>query len=228
MIILTGISGGIGEKIITDLVKIDNIIGLYNSNRPQGYSKNKKLKLFKLDFSKEKDVKKFSIKFLLNEKKISIIHLASIKNDDLLANLNLNRLKKSFQVNFFSPVILTKLILPIMIKNKWGRIIFFSSTGGERGDIGTTSYTSSKNAIKGFSKVISKEYAKFNITSNLIKLGNFETGMFNDLSKKKKKELISKIPSNKLGNFIDIVSVIKLIIKSGYINGTEINIDGGM
>ena len=228
MIILTGISGGIGKKIITDLVKIDNIIGLYNSNRPQGYSKNKKLKLFKLDFSKEKDVKKFSIKFLLNEKKISIIHLASIKNDDLLANLNLNRLKKSFQVNFFSPVILTKLILPIMIKNKWGRIIFFSSTGGERGDIGTTSYTSSKNAIKGFSKVISKEYAKFNITSNLIKLGNFKTGMFNELSSKKKKYLINKIPSNKLGNFKDIISTIKLLIKADYINGTEVNIDGGM
>ena len=46
MIIVTGISGGIGKKIITDLVKIDNIIGLYNSNRPQGYSKNKKLKLY--------------------------------------------------------------------------------------------------------------------------------------------------------------------------------------
>ena len=38
MIILTGISGGIGKKIITDLVKIDNIIGLYNSNRHKGYS----------------------------------------------------------------------------------------------------------------------------------------------------------------------------------------------
>jgi hypothetical protein len=52
--------------------------------------------------------------------------------------------------------------------------------------------------------------------------------MFNELSEKKKKNIMDSIPSNKLGNFIDIVSTIKLIIKSGYINGTEINIDGGM
>ena len=228
MIILTGISGGISNKIITGLLKIDNIIGIYNSNKPRGFSKNKKLQLIKLDFLKENEVNKFLSKFLLNDKKITIIHLASLKNDELLVNLNIKKLKRNFQVNFFIPFILTKFFLPMMIQNKWGRVIFFSSTGGERGDTGTASYTSSKHAIKGLSKVISKEYGKFNITSNLIKLGNFKTGMFNELSEKKKKNIMDSIPSNKLGNFIDIVSAIKLIIKSGYINGTEINIDGGM
>ena len=96
MIILTGISGGISDKIITGLLKIDNIIGIYNSNKPRGFSKNKKLQLIKLDFLKENEVNKFLIKFLLNDKKITIIHLASLKNDELLVNLNIKKLKRNF------------------------------------------------------------------------------------------------------------------------------------
>ena len=52
--------------------------------------------------------------------------------------------------------------------------------------------------------------------------------MYKKLSKSKQKELINQIPSKKLGDFKDIVSTINLIIKSNYINGAEINIDGAM
>ena len=83
-------------------------------------------------------------------------------------------------------------------------------------------------ATLGLSKVISLEYGKFNITSNTIRLGNFNTGMYKKLSKSKQEELINQIPSKKLGDFKDIVSTINLIIKSNYINGAEINIDGAM
>jgi len=228
MIIVTGASGGIGKKILKKLSAIDRVIGIYNSNKPQFKSISSKCKLYKVNLLNNKSIIEFTENFLQKEKKIIIIHLASIKKNKLLINQSMDDIKKDFDLNFFSATFFSKLLIPIMAKNNWGRFIFFSSTGGEKGDIGTASYTSTKMATLGLSKVISKEYGKFNITSNVIRLGNFDTGMYKKLSKSKQKELVQLIPSKKLGNFKDIVSTINLIIKSNYINGAEINIDGGM
>lgn len=228
MIIVTGASGGIGKKILKDLSNIDRVIGIYNSNKPQIKSISNKCKLYKVNLLNNKNIVEFTENFLQKEKKITIIHLASIKKNKLLINQSMDDIKKDFDLNFFSATFFSKLLIPIMVRNNWGRFIFFSSTGGEKGDVGTASYTSTKMATLGLSKVISKEYGKFNITSNVIRLGNFNTGMYKKLSKSKQKELVQLIPSKKLGDFKDIVSAIKLIIKSNYINGAEINIDGGM
>ena len=97
-----------------------------------------------------------------------------------------------------------------------------------RGDIGTVSYSTSKTALIGFSKVISKEYARFNITSNILSLGTFDTGMFHKINDNKKKEILKSIPSKKVGNISNIVNAVEFINKSDYVNGSIISIDGGM
>ena len=71
-----------------------------------------------------------------------------------------------------------------MIQQKYGRFIFFTSTRARRGDVGISLYSSSKAAISGFSKCLSKEYFNYNITSNCIQLGYFKTKLFNKIPKK--------------------------------------------
>ena len=114
-----------------------------------------------------------------------------------------------------------------MVKNKWGRIINISSTGGERGDVGTTVYTTSKLASNGITKIISKEFARFGITSNTIKLGNFNTGMFLNLNANIKKKILNDIPSKKTGKISNIYRAISFLIQSEYTNNAILNIDGG-
>ena len=228
MIFLTGASSGIGKEIIKPLSDLDNIIGIYYKNKPRIKSLPKNCKFYKLDLTNREETSNFINSKIKKEKKLIIINLASIKKDSLLLNQDINDIKKSFELNFFAPLRLAQLVLPIMIRRNWGRFIFFSSTGGEKGDIGTASYTSSKLALSGISKIISMEYGGFNITSNLIKLGFFNAGMYKKLSKLKQKELMNLIPSKKLGNFQNIFLTIKLFIESEYINGAEVNIDGGM
>jgi 3-oxoacyl-[acyl-carrier protein] reductase len=142
-------------------------------------------------------------------------------------NINKKELSESFNVNYFSFFYITQSILTSLIKNKWGRIINFSSTGGLKGEVGTLLYTSSKYATLGMMKVLSKEYAKFNITFNTIKLGNFDMGMFKKLNDKTKENILKRIPSGKTGDIENIYNAIKFIIFSNYVNGAEIAIDGG-
>ena len=89
-------------------------------------------------------------------------------------------------------------------------------------------YSSSKEAISGFSKCLAKEYFDYNITSNCIKLGYFKTKLFEKIPKRIKSKLISQIPNNKLGNLRNISNVIHTIVDSEYINGSTIDVDGGI
>jgi len=228
MIIITGASGGIGASIVDKLSKLDKIIAVYNSSKTIVKNSNN-VEWIKSDLRSISGVEK-----VINEvskysdQKISLLNMSAIKNDSLLVTHDLNLWDESISLNLTSPFYFAKLLIPLMIKNKWGRLMFVSSTGGMRGDIGTASYSASKMGLIGLSRVISKEYSKFNITSNVISLGTFDTGLFQDLSEEKRKEIIDMIPSRKLGDIENIINSVDFIIKSDYVNGSIINIDGGM
>ncbi len=81
--------------------------------------------------------------------------------------------------------------------------------------------------ISSSKKVISKEYGLYNITSNILELGAFDVGMYKKLANTEKLKIKEKIPNKKLGNIDEIFQTIKLLIKSKFINGSVLKIDGG-
>jgi len=222
------ISGG-SSKIFQDLIQKNyfnnsNIVAIYNSSK--NLFKTKNIKYLKIDYSKDFKLGEIE-KLIQNYQKIIFINFAAKKNDKIILDIDCNDFLKSLKINTLSYFKICKFILPIMIKNKWGRIINISSTGGERGDVGTAVYTSSKLASNGITSIISKEFARFGITSNTIKLGNFNTGMFLSLNANKKKKILNDIPSKKTGKISNIYKAISFLVKSEYSNNAILNIDGG-
>ena len=230
MIILIGASSGIGQELIKELIKIDDVLATYNKKKIniKIQSKNKKLLIKKLDISSEKNIKNFITKNSKILKKIILINLATISVDKLIYNLNFNDIKKTFLINSFSNILFTKYLINKMIKDNYGRFIFFNSTRASRGDIGISLYSTSKSILKPLSKCIAKELGRFNITSNVISLGYFDSPLLNNIDKKIKNKLLEQIPSKKIGKVRNISNMIKTIIKSDYINAGEIKIDGGL
>ena len=224
MIVLTGISGGIGLQLAKYMAKFDSVIGIYKKNKP--LIKIKNVKFVQCDISDEKQLIKLE-KYIKNKSKLILISAAAVKLDNLLINQSMNDWKKMIDVNLGSNFLLCKFLIKKMIFCQWGRVIFFSSTGARRGDVGTSAYSASKTGLQGLSKVISKEYAQYNITSNIIELGAFEAGMYKKLSKKEKIKILNKLPNKKLGTIKDIANTIKFLINTNFINGSVIKIDGG-
>jgi 3-oxoacyl-[acyl-carrier protein] reductase len=222
LIILPGSSGGIGEHILKYFSKRYYVLALYNNNKPKII--NKKIKFLRVNFKKKIKINNNIFK----NKKIILINLASVKINKLFIHSNIYEWKNQFKINVESLFQITKNILPEMIKKKWGRIINFSSTDGINGDIGIAGYSATKYSIHGLSKVLSKEYGRFGITTNILILGNFNYGMFQNLSVEKKNMLLKKVPANKTGSIKNIINAIKFIINSDYVNGAEIKIDGGI
>tara|TARA_B110000305_G_scaffold239040_1_gene305871 strand:- start:2037 stop:2744 length:708 start_codon:yes stop_codon:yes gene_type:complete len=230
MIILIGASSGIGLRLINELIQYDDILATYNRKKINIKIKNKKKNLIikRLDISSENNIKKFVNDNSKILKRVTFLNLATISVDKLIVNLKSNDISRSFQINSFSNILFAKYLINIMIKDNFGRFVFFSSTRASRGDTGISLYSSSKSMLKPFSKCISKEFGRFNITSNVISLGYFDSPLLNNINTKIKEKLLNQIPSKKIGKTKNISNIIKAIIKSDYINAAEIKIDGGL
>ena len=101
---------------------------------------------------------------------------------------------------------------------------------GHTGNIGQANYTASKAGIVAMSKSLAIEYAKKNINVNCISPGFISTAMTDKIDEKFKESIISKIPSNRLGNSSDVANAVVFLASSmsDYINGETIHVNGGM
>jgi len=227
MIILTGASGGIGREILPMLSKLDNVIALYHSNPPD-ITHNPRITNYKLNLTSEQDVKDFGTLVKKDFKNITLIHAATKNKSDLVAQCHTSDWDEIMDVNLRGTFFLNRELLIPMISEKWGRIIHFSSITSLRGMPGTLAYSTAKNGLIGMSRVIAREHARFGITSNVLALGYFNTGIVDTLSEKVRKKIIDELPSKKLGDPSNIFNAIEFLIKSEYTNGSVLNIDGAL
>jgi 3-oxoacyl-[acyl-carrier protein] reductase len=227
LIVLTGASGGIGQAILPKLKELDVTIGTWSNHYMDGGGV--RLNLDKNNTSLPEEIygiKPFVEFYEKDLTHITLIHLAAVKIDELAVFVDEGNWDKVFNVNVKGAFFLSQALLPIMIKEKFGRIIWILSSG--LGDIGTTTYSTTKYALIGLSEVLSREYAKYGITSNILQLGFFATGMWEKLSQVKKEELLNQIPSKELCDPKAIVDMIKVIIENKTLNGGVYNLDGGV
>ena len=226
MYLIIGGSSDLGYRVAKSLVNFDNVIITYNSNlKKKIRTKKNKIIYEKLDLTSYNDIKVFVRKYENKLKKINLLNFAALSIDKLAHQVSPEDIEKVFRINTISNILLSKYLIPIMVKENYGRLIFFTSTRATRGDVGISLYSASKTALNGFTKSIAKEYSRFNITTNCLRLGYFNSKLFNNINKKLSNKLIKNIPSKKLGNTDHIVNMILAIEKSSYVNGAEIPLD---
>ena len=221
MIIINGVNSEVLKKILPKLLKREKVIGFYNQKNNSLWHKN--LKVYKFN---KINLLKIS-KLIKNEKKISFLNFAAKTDQKLLINKKDGEFEEILKKNINNSINILRQIIPQMIKNQYGRIIFISSSTAESGYSGTLSYSASKASLKGIVGTLSKEYSQFNITANIISLGYFNSGLWNELSKNKRDQLLDKTLIKKTGDFNSIYEIINLIIKYDTINMSTIYLDGG-
>ena len=227
IIFAVGSSSSLAQEVLSSLSqKGYKIIGTFNKNKPKKLIQNKNIKLIKLDIRSDGQIKKALKKLKLLNENITLLNFVVFNEDKLFVHENLKSIDKNFEINIKSHVNLVKSFLPIMIRNRFGRIIHFSSV--IHGEVGTSLYSASKSFLQGFSAVLAKEYAGFNVTSNILSLGYFNLGLWNKLDTKLKKVRLNQIPSKKLGKPFNVANAIDFIIRSDYVNKSIIKIDGGI
>lgn len=159
-----------------------------------------------------------------------LVNNAGITKDGLLMRMNSEDFTKVIDVNLVGTFNVTRNVIPLMIKQKSGRIINIASVVGIAGNAGQTNYAASKAGIIGFTKSLAKEVASRNILINAIAPGFIATDMTKNLSDDVKNNINAQIPLKRMGSANDIAKVVKFLASddSSYITGQVINVDGGM
>ena len=118
-----------------------------------------------------------------------------------------------------------------MIKNKSGSIIFVSSTSALDGNIGRTSYSTSKSALNTLAITLSKELGSKNIRVNVIAPGLTNTDMMkNNTSEETIEDVVNNCSLNRVAESQEIANAILFFScdLSSYITGQILRVDGGM
>lgn len=178
-------------------------------------------------FKDYKNNNKKKIDNLMYGKKNTVLFLNNFTKDNLIINKSKSEITKELNLSVIDCFENAKNMSKIMIKENFGTLIFFGSSRGLEGDVGISGYSISKNAINGLSKSISREMARFNITSNYLSLGFFESPLFDKIDIKIKKKLIDKTDKKIIGDINSIINSIYFLNKSRYVTGSVIKIDGG-
>ena len=233
-ILVTGASGGIGNSIIEKLSESGaNIFATGTKIEKLEELKNKyeKIKIMKFDISQTSKIEEF-IEKASNElgSLDCLINNAGVTQDNLAIRMSFEEWKKVIDINLTSTFLISKYAIKKMLKYKKGKIINISSVVGHTGNLGQANYTASKAGIIAMSKSLAIEYAKKNININCISPGFIKTSMTDKIDQKYKEQIISKIPSGRLGEASDVANAVIFLAsnQSDYINGETLHVNGGM
>lgn len=224
-ILIAGASGGIGKYLAEHLYQEHEVIGTYNSRKPDhecSYA------MHKVDITCEEDVATWVNSNCNEADDLAMIYCIGINYNCVMHKSDSYKWREVMDSNLIGVQHLLRHLLPIMREKKYGRVVLLSSVVPQIGVPGTSAYAASKAALWGLSKAVAMENASHGITLNTINLGYFDIGMIHDVPKEMLDKIIQSIPLNKLGNPENILNAIRFLLQSDYITGSQIDLNGGL
>ena len=183
------------------------------------------------DYSDLDSVKALARKILKEKVKIDgVVHIAGIANDAMFAMTSSQSLTDTYQINVTASLVLTQGLARNMLKHKGGSIVFTSSISAIDGNEGQLAYATSKAALIGAMKTLSKELGGANVRVNSISPGVINTDMNKAVPKDIIDGKVGLASLNRVGEPIEVAKVIAFLMSdlSSYVTGQNIRIDGGM
>ena len=160
-----------------------------------------------------------------------LVNIAGINKDAFFSMVTYQDLLDTFQVNFFSQIILSQYIVKLMQRKKTqGSILFTSSITAMDGNEGQTAYSASKGALIGAMKTMALELGKTGIRVNAIAPGVIKSPMTDKLCGELIEKKINTMDIPRLGEAEEVANLCMFLMSdlSSHISGQVIRVDGGI
>ena len=157
-----------------------------------------------------------------------LVNNAGISHIGLLSDMTPEEWHRIMATNLDSCFYTSKLAIPLMLREKSGKIINISSIWGNVGASMETAYSASKGAVNSFTRALAKELAPSNIQVNAIACGVIDTDMNRCFDPEEMQAIIDEIPADRLGRPEEVAAfALQLANAPSYLTGQIITLDGG-
>lgn len=237
--VVSGATRGIGRAIAEALLERGaRVVGVYGGNRAAAEAMaaecgryGDRLRLQQLDVSDYGASSLFFQDLEAGWDTLDIlVNNAGIRRDAVLAMMREEDWRRVLDVNLTGGWVMSRCALPLMLKQKYGRILFVTSPMGHLGFAGQSNYAASKAGQVGLMKSLCKEVAKRKITVNCVSPGFIATGFIDDLSEAQMKEYKKMVPAGRFGTPTEVAEAALFLLgaRAAYINGSVLEITGGL
>lgn len=224
MIVVTGASKGLGRAVSERLLLNGlEVFGLARDVSDISFPS------MACDVSSYEQVKNVVRTIKKEGKKVSgLVNAAGIASMNLAVTTPAVVSQKIIETNLLGTIYCCQLIAPLMIRNKQGGIINFSTIAVALGLKGESVYAASKAGVEGFSRSFAREMADFNINVNCIAPGPIETSLLKGVSAKQIDKIVAQQIINKKFTPSAVCDLVELLFdhRSSSLSGQVFHIGG--
>lgn len=133
------------------------------------------------------------------------------------------------RVNVTGTFLVTKYVLPVMLGQRYGRILHLASIAGKEGNAGMLAYSASKAAVIGMTKVQGKEYADTGVIINALAPAAISTPLVEAMPDAQIKYMTDRIPMKRYGDLSEVAAMAAFIVsrETSFTTGFTFDLSGG-
>jgi 3-oxoacyl-[acyl-carrier protein] reductase len=137
--------------------------------------------------------------------------------------------KRVFDVNVHGLFHCNRAVVPVMLKQDYGRIVNIASVAGKEGNPNASAYSASKAAVIGLTKSLGKELAKTGIRVNCVTPAAVRTAIFDQMTQQHIDFMLAKIPMGRFGTVEEIASLVCWLgsAECSFSTGAVFDLSGG-
>lgn len=243
-VIVTGGGSGIGKATVERFLEEGAKVAIVDVSSKNGEAAVKEMKrkgyspvLLIGDVTNAKDVKKMVKEAKAKLGSIDVIfNNAGILVEGTIEKVSEEDWDRIIAVNVKGPFLMSKEVIPIMLKQKKGVIVNNASCSGLVGDRNAIAYNTSKGAVVLMTKCLALDYCTKNIRVNCVCPGEIDTPMFRQEAKARnlpveeyRKQLCEYHPIGRLGEPVEVANAVLFLAsdEASFITGTAFSVDGG-
>ena len=224
MIIVTGASRGLGQAITERLIERgEEVIGLARN------TSGLKINAIECDVSDYASVKYASKEVKRMKKPVkAFINAAGVASMNMAVTTDESTVQKLIQTNLVGTIYCCQLFAPIMLRQKQGSFINFSTIAVALALKGEAVYAASKAGVESFSRTFAREMADFNVRVNCIAPGPIRTDLLRGITDSQIEKITSQQIIPKQFQKSDVCDLVELLLdeKSASLSGQVLNVGG--